>query len=604
MAAQSKPEFALLVRRTVVTSIPVDEGGAQLETPIVQELDLCAFHVSQPERDKQYAIRMGDEWPDEPEGEDFGEVVRWQYERYFESARGRVIVYLLSRDANSEGSWDIRSQLSINVLPTKLGEERYQSMFDDLRAVSVGLVFDLLSKSRIGLGLTGLGAISLRPANAELIVLKKLWDSVSFILQQIASQPAMGLSVRSERRLSWGGDQLRPSALRMLAMQGIDPRRRNTPRPFYLQREIVFESTDIPEHRAIVGFLKFLQQRVGDCASRAKQHIVAIQKDRPFRDVDQGDGSNLFRDIDQPRMERLKLAVATAAELNDRVASARSLPYLSGVPADFRVPSSPVFMNVAPYRRLRDEMLKYFGASVAILDEGIEDRTKSTGRMYEQWVFLQVLAAIKAAGLSTAGQDSFVTPLQHRRFTVDFERGTRVMFGCPDGRTLSVRYEPWVHPAPLARSLHDTYYRGRTGENSWSPDILIELLSSPRQEQVAPILEYAIVIDAKYTSEINTRHKDGVRKYNEIRSTFDDRPIVNQVWLAYPKDTGIVPWDEAVEWTSLGPNRPRNEVVNGCLGALPPIRLVGEASDSAPNETIVDFIQGILTYLNVARPAS
>jgi hypothetical protein len=39
-------------------------------------------------------------------------------------------------------------------------------------------------------------------------------------------------------------------------------------------------------------------------------------------------------------------------------------------------------------------------------------------------------------------------------------------------------------------------------------------------------VDYAIVIDAKYTSRINQRHQDGVRNYNEIRSTDNDRPVV------------------------------------------------------------------------------
>jgi hypothetical protein len=112
-------------------------------------------------------------------------------------------------------------------------------------------------------------------------------------------------------------------------------------------------------------------------------------------------------------------------------------------------------------------------------------------------------------------------------------------------------------------------------------------------------LDYAIVIDAKYTSRINSRHQDGVRKYNEIRSTTDDRPVVKQVWWAYPSDSNIAPWDDAVEWAELGPNRPQNENINGTLGIIPPSSPAAEGSDSAVNETMLDFAKGILAYLGI-----
>ena len=269
----------------------------------------------------------------------------------------------------------------------------------------------------------------------------------------------------------------------------------------------------------------------------------------------------------------------------------------AGLAAVARVPHGPIFSNVVPYRRFRDELLRYLGASLAILDEGLEERAKSTGRMYEQWIFLQVLAALRECGLSPLSQEGLLTRSRRHRFTIDIERGTRVSFRCPDGRSVNVRYEPWVHPVTLARSLHDTVYRGRSGENSWCPDVLIEVLASSSDRTAS--LDYAIVIDAKYTSRINPRHQDGVRKYNEIRSTDDDRPVVKQVWLAHPSDEGITPWDEAVEWTSAGPSRPQNEIVNGTLGVMPPATPpVGDVG-SPVNEILLEFAKGILAYLNI-----
>jgi hypothetical protein len=71
--------------------------------------------------------------------------------------------------------------------------------------------------------------------------------------------------------------------------------------------------------------------------------------------------------------------------------------------------------------------------------------------------------------------------------------------------------------------------------------------------------------------------------------------------LAHPSESNIAPWDEAVEWTELGPNRPQNEIINGTLGIMPPTSPATEAGDSAVNETMLDFAKGILAYLGIVR---
>jgi hypothetical protein len=592
---RSSTTFAITLRRTTLIEFSLAEAITTHQTPSVGELDACGFSVSRPETDTEYQVTVGDEAPDQALGRHFGHEVLWEHAAYFESARGRVWVHLLSRPMESDDVWQHRAQVLINVLPTKLGEERYEAMFEDLRAVSVGLVFDLLSKSRLKLSLSGVGCISSRPASADLMVLERLWSSVSYTLQQIAVQPMAGLRLVRERRLCWGSERLGRISLRELTSAGIDPRRSNAPRPFSAVRERVAETFDVPEHRIILGFLKFLRQRVSDCEVRAEKHVAGIERERPFRDIEQPDGSNLFRDFDWPKIERLRVAGRKAGELGDRIRSAEQLGFLRGLRGELRVPQSPIFANVLPYRRFRDEMLRYLNASVAILDEGIEERAKSTSRMYEQWVFLQLIAALRACGLSPIGQEGLLTRWTRDRFTIDLERGTRVSFGCPDGRILNVRYEPWIHPSSLARSLHDTVYRGRSGENSWRPDMLIEVMADSDDRTQPLRVDYAVVVDAKYTVRITARHQDEVRKYSEIRRTADDRPVVKQVWLAHPSNCGIVPWDQAVEWNALGPNRPPDESVNGTLGVLPPPTPGAPATKI--NDTLLDFAGGLLAYL-------
>jgi hypothetical protein len=581
-------DFKLMVGNKAIASVRVGDAVPEEFLASLEESAKCRFELADPDSDDDFEVQIGDHRPQEAVGNHFGHVVSWRGSEYFESARGRVPVVLVSRGRE-------RARLVVNVLPSKLGEARYESMLDGLTSVSMGLAFDLLSKSRMRLAPSGVRSVGARPASVELAVLERLWDSLSFTLQQIAAQPATRPHRVRRQRLVWGSERLPGTGLRDLASRGVDPRRPESPRPFYALREVVEENLDTPEHRAIAAFLWLLVDRALECQRRAGDQQRAIQQERPFRDIDQNDGTNLYKDIDRPKLQRLIDAGTRAGELADRIRSATSLDFLRRQRPAFAYPDGPVFENVVPYRRFRDEMIRYLGTSLAILEEGDDERTKSTSRMYEQWVFIQTLAALRECGLSPMSHEGLLSPAARHRFTIDIEHDTRVSFRCADGRILTARYEPWIHPEPIARQRGDTVYRGRGGEASWCPDILIEVLDTRRE---AVTVDYALVIDAKYSAHITDIHKDRVRKYNSVRRVGDGTQIVKQVWLAHPRDEGIELWDDAVDWTEHGPNRPLSEVVNGNVGVLPP-----ESVGGGVNETLRELIEGTLSYLGLLGSA-
>jgi hypothetical protein len=51
-------------------------------------------------------------------------------------------------------------------------------------------------------------------------------------------------------------------------------------------------------------------------------------------------------------------------------------------------------------------------------------------------------------------------------------------------------------------------------------------------------------------------------------------------------------------WTSEGPNRPYDEIVNGSIGALPPEQGADQAFGD-PNEEMVNFIRALCKYLRL-----
>jgi hypothetical protein len=189
---------------------------------------------------------------------------------------------------------------------------------------------------------------------------------------------------------------------------------------------------------------------------------------------------------------------------------------------------------------------------------------------------------------------------------MDIDRGARLTFHASDGRVVSIRYEPWIFPDSAARQNRDSVYRGRQGDAAWSPDILIEILAAGETEAAAAAVDYAIVVDAKYSRRIRQHHWEQTSKYLEVRATSDDRQIVKQIWLACPSEReagNIVVKDATLAWTPQGPSCPCGEVCQGTIHMVPSIQSSGESDEPGwipkPNQTAVEFIQGLLRYVGI-----
>ncbi len=384
------------------------------------------------------------------------------------------------------------------------------------------------------------------------------------------------------------------------------------------------ESHRTVEHRVIAGLLGFLRRRIAACAATIRQHIRGIEADRPFRQrtVLVGRASqpvrtgwearptveekelSLYEVEDTPRLERLRQALTIAAKLRQEIAHVQGLELFRGLSHQLTLPTTPVFEHVRPYRHIRDEFRRYLRSSLILLDDGFEERLKSTHRMYEQWVFFQLAAAFRQAGLTCADHEGLFRSSLFR-FTLDIDRGARLTFRAEDGRTIVLRFEPWIFPQDLARQRQDTVYRGAgKEETAWSPDVLIEFLRPERfgVADAGPEVEYAVVVDAKYTAQIREHHWNDTRKYLKIRATSTRRQVVKQLWLAYPSQTEqIALEDSSVEWTAQGPDCGEEDVVEGRLGLVPPVRDPDAGEEETgwigtPEPAARKFVEGLLAF--------
>ena len=158
-----------------------------------------------------------------------------------------------------------------------------------------------------------------------------------------------------------------------------------------------------------------------------------------------------------------------------------------------------------------------------------------------------------------------------------------------------MRYEPWVFGRRFAASLGETIFQGRDEETPWSPDVLIEFMKPAGRD--AFMLEYAVVVDAKYVRHLRDNHWEQCRKYMQIRSVESGEAIVKQVWLAKPSVEGISLDDPGLVWTDTGPSARRNETFMGQLGLLPAGRQFDVDEDQRATATALEFVRGLLSYL-------
>lgn len=178
------------------TLIEVLIGGAQTAPSFdVQETAPIGFRVSDPAEDQKFKIFIGDvELADDVQAEDFGDTIRWKAGQHLSGASGVTPISL--RDA---ASGDLLARTLALVEPSKLSANAYDTMFEDMRRISVELLLDLISKSRLALAQLpssrDAGVQSLT-ARLELSQIQRFWKRFAPILADILEDPHTELRSR------------------------------------------------------------------------------------------------------------------------------------------------------------------------------------------------------------------------------------------------------------------------------------------------------------------------------------------------------------------------------------------------------------------------
>ncbi len=567
---------------------------------IVGELDRFDLVIAPVEDALEYRVFIGDAPIAElvPNPSDVGGVIFdgklfWRAHSYFESARSDTIVRLESREQDTE-EWTKRIEVTVFVLPTKLGEEAYQEMANSLQRVSRSLLIDLYGKSRRTYDLRfAKEHRSFQSKEEELESVEAALSQLGVLLPDIERRPASRIARSAHRSNYWGQQNLRPRDCKRLARRCISLEQRQ---PVRILREHMTESFDVAEHRILKAFLRILQKRAEICAKAASEHCRLIEGERHLRDIDFGEGPSIYEAVDLPRIRRLNDAGRRAARAMSAAESMARSHVLLNVPAELIAPKGGAFQRSAEYRQVL-RIIRAFLLENAMFYEGedLSAVTKLTSRLFEHWSFLRIVESFREAGLQLQEWNETLRENLRSMFIVNFERGLQFEGQLSTQLRLRMRYEPWVFNRALAEAKGETLFRGMTGSIAWSPDIVLECL---RQESGHWVPIYAIVMDCKYSRRITDQHWSDTKKYLEIRSTQSRRQVARQLWLISPCTTeGIASTDSAVTFDDNGPSCPKDESVCFSMLAAPIISGSKEAAGNRTGSVFQRFAAGTMKYL-------
>ena len=606
------PVFSVQFGATPLCRLDLDSGTLTFHKDrdhpdgilVVEESEKITFVLDPQTEGMEYRIFIGDvplsdllPAPDDAAGAEMASQLIWRRWPYFESARGHTRLLLEAQPAAPPNDrWHRVLALDVFVLPSKLGEDRYDRMAQDLQDVSRSLLVDLYGKSRqthdLRYAKEGRAHTSREQELASII---DVLGRISGLLAAIGVRPASRVELETCIKQFWGSERLSPSTVTAMCRTGLSPRCADRPLSVRSQRKV--ESFDTPEHRVTSAFLQILKRRAHYCASVALEHIRAINSERYLRHTRRGDQPSLYEKVDLPKIRRLQGAVTNADRAISLAESLAALPFLRCVRPELVAVRGGTFQRGRDYQLLLS-LIRRFLLANAIWYQGheVSEVTKLTSRLYEQWCYLKIVEAFRQCGLDLREWTDALRQNLHSRFILDFDRGLTFEGGLTAGLRLRFRYEPWILGTESAIKAGETLCRGSTTDVAWSPDIVIECLAKDGNEW-HPV--YAIVLDCKYKSA--RQQFDEIIKYQEIRSTRKRRQIVKQLWLISPPEpdapSAITSEDPALSFEDGGPSCAPEETVRFRLAVAPGVVHPLGTAEAASPDTFQKFAQGIMHFL-------
>lgn len=278
--------------------------------------------------------------------------------------------------------------------------------------------------------------------------------------------------------------------------------------------------------------------------------IRRIERNRRFRDTPMPTGSTLYQSVDEPALARLRdlqhRSQRVAAELRRRFAEGAFSGTATGGWA------------VRPRQPLRETTRAsradspYPAASGTPRPQGVP---RPLSALYERWVMLRVVEALRDAGLEGGSMHDALIRDERKGYWRDFDDEAAVTFTGTQDRIVRVRFEPWIHPRNVAIMQGEGLYRAGDALHSWRPDIVIQIddAARPALEHRGvglPAVRACIIIDAKLAPVLRMTHWQQVQKYRFVRASANDARVVRNLFIASPAGRTQLPPEASTDAAS------------------------------------------------------
>jgi hypothetical protein len=422
----------------------------------------------------------------------------------------------------------------VRVAAGKVTQEVFEALCAEITAQSSALLLDVFGKTYFGL------EPEFQPGeSAPLAVMRRLRfvvDRMTAALRDIARRPALRLRGLAIREPALSGQSVNELTLEEACVDPTLATRVGHAIVFREQiREDAIRHFDLPEHRVLTGFLRFLRLQIADLRARAVREREQRRANRVYRDRPREDGRSWWQSEDEPRIRELEAVLETLAILDAELVHHLRLSFLPSAATLEEVPRiTPLFRSHRAYADAFRTIVGHFQSYRVQIDGGhVLARARSLPALYECWCYLEVMRILKTS-LTMVGATGDDSPFrrvaaERERFVIEFSSDQWIDFQDRTGRLVRLRYVPRYRN----RFLDSGRGYGLLGpEPEVTPDLSLELYSSNRAEG-AP--ELIVVLDAKYSNSPHVQILDRVRaKYGRIGSFSDGVIRSRQVWALAP----------------------------------------------------------------------
>jgi len=451
------------------------------------------------------------------------------------------------------GDWRPVCRMTCLVSASKMDQDAYRTLCAEIADQSVGLLLDIYGKTYVGLQ-----SEQRRGEAAPLALIERIGriiEEFEAIFSVIARRPARRVRQRPVRTPAFVGQAVTPTMLHEACRDTSLLTLCRGRTVFREQVDMKVSATcDVPENRAISGFLVFLSLQLEDIASRTEGEIRERESRRAHRSGSTRAGKlSWYEEEDMARLRILRDMPKNLDILRRRVNRLASHPFLPASPAITSPPPATQTVRFSPgyqavYHLIR-EHLTAFG--VQLDGAHLLSRAKAVPVLYEWWCVLRVMEILgrhlsldPAAASSEHGLFREEPGDVRKRLIIEFSDNEAVDYLDTAGRLVRLRYQPRYESRESNPGV--TYGLLAKGKHVKTPDIAIELFDRVDAPLAEPSL--VIILDAKYT------HASHREKINEVRGKYDrigtfegGRTLSRQIWALTPSppdhnEQGVAPW--------------------------------------------------------------